>query len=581
MGLAETADLVAKLSLQGNFTSKMKGATGALDKFDTRLDHTESRAYRAGQQIGTGIKRGLAIGAVGVGLLTSQVALGLRSLVELEQQQAQSNAVIKSTGGIAKVSAAEVGKLAEKYEGLNATIGDEVIRSGQNMLLTFTNIRKKAFEPALEAVLDMNTAMGSGPEGLTKTAIIVGKALNDPIKGMTALRRVGVTFSEQQVKRIKKLQEEGKLYSAQRIILAELNKEFGGSFAAQGDTNAGKVAKFHDAIDDLQRTLATAFLPTLGKVSDKLTTLLADPAVIRGVEQFGAKLAGLFSAENIDKGIDAIQGAFRIAKESAPAIADAARITGAALKVAVDAFKSLPPEIQKLAIAGLAVNKLTGGLVTTIAGGLISSVLKQLVSGVVNVRGATVVVTGGVGGGGVPVAGGGGKGVVAGIGALGAAGFILAIAEPLGQAFKEALPASLKGTGGRGESDSQRLITEAKRIQERTREVNTSVIRNGFTVTAGVRQAAMETQRQGERIVQTEKQTKAGIDASKARLSAVMSEARRETARGVAATKAVATAVRNKDLSVVVRNTVVANLRLSTRNVSSQLTFQQQAARYG
>jgi hypothetical protein len=74
---------------------------------------------------------------------------------------------------------------------------------------------------------------------------------------------------------------------------------------------------------------------------------------------------------------------------------------GSVLSTAVGVFRSLPPELQNLAIAGLAVNKLTGGLVTNIAGGLISGVLKRLVSGVVNVQGAVV----NVAGAGLPAAG--------------------------------------------------------------------------------------------------------------------------------------------------------------------------------
>ena len=69
MALAETANLIVKLSLAGNFASKLGAAEKSLGRFGTKLDQTESRAYRAGQQIGTGIRRGLGIAAAGVGIL--------------------------------------------------------------------------------------------------------------------------------------------------------------------------------------------------------------------------------------------------------------------------------------------------------------------------------------------------------------------------------------------------------------------------------------------------------------------------------------------------------------------------------
>lgn len=70
------------------------------------------------------------------------------------------------------------------------------------MLLTFTNIGGEVFPKATETLLDMATAMSGGmtpgAEALTSQAIQLGKALNDPINGITALTRVGVTFTEGQ-----------------------------------------------------------------------------------------------------------------------------------------------------------------------------------------------------------------------------------------------------------------------------------------------------------------------------------------------------------------------------------------------
>jgi hypothetical protein len=409
VGLAETASLIVDMQLKGGFGRALAKNIKALNSFDSKLQYTESRTRRAGQQIGTGIRRGAALAAGGLSFLAGNVALGLDSLIELEKQTAQTNAVLKSTKGAAGITAQAVGQLAEKFEGLNATIGDEVIRSSENMLLTFTNIRGKAFEPALKAVLDLNTAMGNGPEGLTKTAIQVGKALNDPSIGLTALRKVGVSFTKEQIKRIKTLQKEGKLYEAQKIILGELNKEFGGSFSKQGATTAGRIAKFRDSVEDLQRALAKALLPTLGNVADELTRFLADPAVIKGVEDLGKQIAGVFSKENLGNAGRILGDIFTEAKAAAPGIIAAAKTAGSVIATAVKLFQSLPPEIQRLAIGGAAINKLTGGLVTNLAGGLIGAVLKQLAAGVVNVNGGVVNVNGA---GGIPgAAGAAGKGL--------------------------------------------------------------------------------------------------------------------------------------------------------------------------
>jgi len=411
MGLADTAKLVVNLSLAGNFASSLGKAGKSLDTFDGKVSRTSSRGYQAGQQIGTGIKNGARIAAVGIGILASQVALGLRSLVELEQATAQTEAVIKSTGGAAGVSAEQVRVLSEKYEALNATIGDEVIQSGQNLLLTFTAIGKEAFEPTLKAALDLSTALGTDLDSAITT---VGKALSDPAKAMARLRRQGIILTKAEQKQIDAHLDNNDALGAQNVILAALDKRYGGSFLGKGGTTAAKVAKFTDSIEDLQRALAEALLPTLGNIADEMSTFLQDPAVKAGIKDLGKDIAGLFSKENIRKGADVLGGFLRAAKDAAPAIGAAAKAAGAVIGTAVKLFNSLPPEIQSLAIGGLAVNKLTGGLVTNLAGGLISSVLKQLVSGVVNVNGGVVNVVGG-GAGVVPGGGGGKLGGVAGL----------------------------------------------------------------------------------------------------------------------------------------------------------------------
>ena len=88
-------------------------------------------------------------------------------------------------------------------------------------------------------MLDMSVALG---QDATQSAIQLGKALNDPVKGVTALRRVGVSFTAAQIKQIKTLVATGKTLQAQKLILRELNQEFGGSREG-GRRNAARQAE--------------------------------------------------------------------------------------------------------------------------------------------------------------------------------------------------------------------------------------------------------------------------------------------------------------------------------------------------
>jgi hypothetical protein len=72
-----------------------------------------------------------------------------------------------------------------------------------------------------------------------------------------------VSFSDDQKKMIEAMVETGDVAGAQQIILAELNKEFGGSAAAAVDTYAGQQALLAAQFADIQQTLGNALLPVL------------------------------------------------------------------------------------------------------------------------------------------------------------------------------------------------------------------------------------------------------------------------------------------------------------------------------
>ena len=179
----------------------------------------------------------------------------------------QTNAVLKSTGAAAKVSAKEVSALASSISSLSG-IDDEVIQSGENLLLTFTNIRNgvgkgnDVFTQATKVITDMSVALG---QDMKSSALQVGKALNDPIKGVTALQRVGVSFTTQQKAQIKALTESGRSLEAQKLILRELNKEFGGSANAFGRTLPGALARLKQSLNNALGGIAGSVAPVIAR----------------------------------------------------------------------------------------------------------------------------------------------------------------------------------------------------------------------------------------------------------------------------------------------------------------------------
>jgi phage-related minor tail protein len=182
------------------------------------------------------------------------------------------------------VSAKQVGDLAGAIA-KKTGVDDEAIQSGQNLLLTFTNVKNVVgsgndiFNQATKIMTDMSVALGTDASG---SAIQLGKALNDPIKGVTALQRVGVSFTASQKEQIKTLVATGDTLGAQKIILQELNKEFGGAAEAA----ATPLGKLQQRIGDLAEQMGGYLLPIVDKSAtffmDKLLPAFSDIGSVLG-----------------------------------------------------------------------------------------------------------------------------------------------------------------------------------------------------------------------------------------------------------------------------------------------------------
>lgn len=276
------------------YVSLVASASGISRSISDELDGPVNRAAsdagdRAGRGFGSTFGRavsgiGGAIAAIGIG----REAIGfVTDSLEGARESARIGAitaqVIESTGGAANVSAAQVGDFAQRLSGLTG-VDDELIQSGQNMLLTFTNVRNElgegndVFDRATGLANDMSAALG---QDMSSSAMQLGKALNNPIQGVSALQRVGISFTESQREQIATLQESGDMLGAQRIILDEVGRQFGGTAAAV----ATPMDRLKVTVGNLQEEFGARLIPVI----DRAASWLADnlPA---GLEMAGRAL---------------------------------------------------------------------------------------------------------------------------------------------------------------------------------------------------------------------------------------------------------------------------------------------------
>lgn len=196
---------------------------------------------------------------------------------ESAQASAQLDASLRSTANAANLNREALDAQAEALMNISL-FDDDAITKSQSLLATFTNIKDVIFMDAIPAITDMATKMGGDLQGAT---IQVGKALNDPIKGITALSRVGVSFSESQVEVIKNLVETNRTAEAQVLILKELQVEFGGSAEAASKAGAGPLTVLKNKFNNIREELGELIvdigkdlMPTLKMLMQRFSDLV-------------------------------------------------------------------------------------------------------------------------------------------------------------------------------------------------------------------------------------------------------------------------------------------------------------------
>lgn len=236
-----------------------KGATIA----EKRMAQTQKKFEALGKKLsGVGANMSLALTAP----FAAFAAKGIKEAQETAAAMAQVEAALTSMGPVAGKTAAELSKTADALEANSLFEADQILRDVTANMLTFGNVTGESFDRAQQAAVDLATRLKIGPK---EAALQVGKALNDPIKGITALGRAGIQFSEDQKGMIKALVETGQVGAAQSIILDELEKQFGGAAAAA--QNSDPFNKFSDALNKLAEVVGGKLLPAMIPLIEKIS----------------------------------------------------------------------------------------------------------------------------------------------------------------------------------------------------------------------------------------------------------------------------------------------------------------------
>ena len=353
------------VNLDGNVVAAMKQIEEQLAamgmKATVEVHKTEAAFTGMGEKLKEtfGGLKSMLLGGLGIAALFEGVEFikdSKEGFDKLEESTMKINAALASTKGIAGETAEELEKIAKASSG-KVLFGRAAIEDAESMLLTFTQIRGEIYEKTIPAVEDFATRF---KKDLPEAANMLGKALNDPLKGMTRLQREGVVFSETQKETIKNFMATGQLAEAQGVILNELSTEFGGLAEAMTKTDEGKIAMAKKGWADIKLEIGevvskiqVALIPLLGLFqkmlrglvdifkSDSVAAVIFKDALLAISAVVLIYYANMAAAIAITKAVTIAQWAWNAAMAANPIVWLIALIVGIVVALAVlwDKFK--------------------------------------------------------------------------------------------------------------------------------------------------------------------------------------------------------------------------------------------------
>ncbi|OHC75187.1 MAG: hypothetical protein A3G18_09780 [Rhodospirillales bacterium RIFCSPLOWO2_12_FULL_58_28] len=207
---------------------------------------------------------GLAAGAAFGGLFMA-LGKGLHEMETAQQSLLRLEAVLKATGQASGLTGRELNDLADAMEASTMATAEGVM-DASSVLATFRSVSGDTFVRAIKGAQDLSAVFG---QDLRSSAVQLGKALEDPVEGITALKRVGVTFTTSQREMIAAMVEAGNVAGAQALILETLERQVGGAGKAEARGLSGATHYLTSAWGNLLEELAKT--PVVGGVVE--TTL--------------------------------------------------------------------------------------------------------------------------------------------------------------------------------------------------------------------------------------------------------------------------------------------------------------------
>lgn len=292
---AETASFDKKIKDSGDklgaYGKKAKQADGDNKKLGQSFNDAADRASNLPGPIGDaagkitsltgnvtklGAAWSVAGGAIAIGI--GAISAGLPTLAETERRLLQQEQLLRATGYSSGFTAQQLDEMARSVAMATLT-STQAASQAIGVMLTFRSVTGETFERSIALAQDMASVMGGDIVGSAKQ---LGKALEMPTQGVSALAESGVSFSQAQKEMIKDMEETGRIADAQTFILDELQRQIGGAAGAEAGGLTGTVDTFGQTWEEM-----------LEAIADKSGSMFVAKTTLQGLIDIAAGLTNL------------------------------------------------------------------------------------------------------------------------------------------------------------------------------------------------------------------------------------------------------------------------------------------------
>jgi hypothetical protein len=240
---------------------KAAGQTSTFGKFASRAFDIAKTAFI-----------GLTISAIRLVPVLAQMG------AESRKADIQLRFMLENMQGVGAATDATVKRMAAYADQVNKATGidDEQVKAVQRKLLVFKTLRNTAdelggtFDRTTAAAIDL-AAAGFGD--MEANAIKLGRVLEDPVRNLNALSRAGITFTEQEKRKIIALQDSGKLLEAQNLVLQSVEDRVKGI----AEASATPFEKMNAQFQQIGDSIGEAMLPALEGMNKEVSAWLSTP----------------------------------------------------------------------------------------------------------------------------------------------------------------------------------------------------------------------------------------------------------------------------------------------------------------